>query len=72
MDTEFINIRQLLLPVLMQTKYNELILTHNLPGVILPTYRYEHIYGKGPYSILPVVAFYDDSIDKYATRTEVH
>ena len=42
-DTDIINIRQLLLPVLMKTKYDELTLTHNLSGVILPTERYEHI-----------------------------
>ena len=41
--TGIINIRQLLLPVLMKTKYDELTLTHNLSGVILPTERYEHI-----------------------------
>ena len=29
-DTNIMDIRQLLLPVLMQTKYNELTLTHNL------------------------------------------
>ena len=33
-DTEIIDIRQLLFPVLMEPKYNELTLTHNLSGVI--------------------------------------
>ena len=42
-DTEIINIRQLLLPILMKIKYDEMTLTHNLSGVILPTERYEHI-----------------------------
>ena len=46
-DTDIINIRQLLLPVLMKTKYEKLTLTHNLSGVILPTKRYEHIYSNG-------------------------
>ena len=46
-DTDIINIRQLLLPVLMNTKYEKLTLTHNLSGVILPTGRYEHIYSNG-------------------------
>ena len=69
---DIINIRQLLLPVLMKTKYDEIILTHNLLGVILPTERYEYIYLKGAYSILPVITLYDDTIDRYATRTEVH
>ena len=40
-DNDIINIRQLLLPVLMKTKYEELTLTHNLSGVILPTERCE-------------------------------
>ena len=35
-DNEIINIRQKLLPVLMKTKYDELTLTHNLSGVIIP------------------------------------
>ena len=72
MDTDIINIRQLLLSVLMKTKYYELTLTYNLSGVILLTERYKHIYLKGVYSILPVIALYDDTIDKDATRTEVH
>ena len=37
MDTDIIDIRQLLLPVLMKTKYDELTLTHNLSGAILLT-----------------------------------
>ena len=56
----------------MKTKYNELTLTHNLSGVILPTDRYKHIYLKGAYSILPVIALYNDTIDRDATRTEFH
>ena len=48
-DNDIINIRQLLLPVLMTTKYNELTLTHNLAGVILPTERYKEVYSNGPY-----------------------
>ena len=56
----------------MKTKYDELTLTHNLSGVILPTEHYEHIYKKGAYLIPPVIALYDDTIDKDATRTGVH
>ena len=56
----------------MKTKYDELTLTHNLSGVILPTYRYKHIYSKGAYSIPPVIILYDDPINRDATRTEVH
>ena len=56
----------------MRTKYDELALTHNLSGVILPTDRYEHIYSKGKYSIPPVISLYYDTIYRYATRTEVH
>ena len=66
-DNYLIKIRQLLLPVLMKTKYNELTLTHNLSGVILPSERYEQIYKKGAYLIPPVIALYDDTIDKDAT-----
>ena len=55
----------------MKTNYDELILTHNLSGVILPTKRYEHIYSNGDYIIPPVIALYYDTIDKEATRTEV-
>ena len=36
-----IKIRQLLVPVLMKTKYDELTLTHNISGVILPSESYE-------------------------------
>ena len=70
-DNDIIKIRQLLLPVLMKMKYDELTLTHDLSGVILPIERYEHIYNKGAYFILPVIVLYDDTIDKDATRTEV-
>ena len=72
MDNNLIDIRQLILPVLMKTKYDELTLMHNLSGVILPSERYEQIYKKGAYLIPPIIALYDDMIDKYATRTEVH
>ena len=71
-DKNLIDIRQLLLPVLMKTKYNELTLTHNLSGFIPPSERYEQIYKKGAYIIPPVIALYDDTIDKDATRTEFH
>ena len=71
-DNDLIEIRQLLLPVLMKTKNDELTLTHNLSGVILPSERYEQIYKKGAYLISPVIAIYDDTTDKDATRTEVH
>ena len=71
-DNNLIEIRQLLLPVLMNTKYDELTLTHNLSGVILPSERYEQIYKKGAYIIPPIIALYNDTIDKDATRTEVH
>ena len=69
-DNDIIKIRQQLLPVLMKTKYDNLTLTHNLSGVVLPTERYEHIYNKGGYLIPPAIALYDDTIDKDATRTE--
>ena len=62
-DTNIINIRQLLLPVLMKTRYNELTLTHNLSGVMLSTDRYKHIYSKGVYSILLVIALYKFCVD---------
>ena len=72
MDTDIIKIRQLLLPVLMKTKYDELTLTQNLLGVILPSKRNEHIYSNGAYLIPPVIAFYNDTIDKDAARIELH
>ena len=71
-DTNIINTKQLLFPVLIKTKYNELNLTHNLSGVILPTERCKHIYSKGAYLILPVIALYYDIIDRNVTRKEVH
>ena len=71
-DNDLIEIRQLLVPVLMKTKYNELTLTHNLSGFILPSERYQQIYKKGAYLIPPIIALYDETIDKDATRTEVH
>ena len=40
-DNDIIKIRQLLVPVLMKTKYDELNLTQNLSGVILPSKRYQ-------------------------------
>ena len=42
-DNNLIDIRQLLVPVLMKSKYNELTLEHNLLGVILSAKRYEQI-----------------------------
>ena len=42
-DNDLIKIRKLLVPVLINTKYNELTLTHNLWGVILPSKIYEQI-----------------------------
>ena len=71
-DNDLIEIRQLLLLVLMMTKYDKLTLTHNLLGVILPSECYEQIYKKGAYLIPPVIALYDDTINKDATRTEFH
>ena len=71
-DTDIIDIRQLLLPVLMKTKYDKLALTHNLYGFILPTHRYVHINSKGAYSLLLVITLYDDTIDRDATIAEVH
>ena len=38
-DNDLIDIRQLLVPVLMNTKCDELTLTHNLSGVIIPSDR---------------------------------
>ena len=71
-DNDIIYIRQLLPTVLMRIKYDELTLTHNLSRVILPSERYEQIYKKGAYFIPPVIALYDDTIDKESIRTEVH
>ena len=71
-DNDLIEIRQLLPPVLMKTNYDELMLTHNLSGVILPSERYKQIYNKGGYLIPPVISLYDDTIDKNATITEFH
>ena len=56
----------------MKTNYDGLTLTHNLSGGILPSERYEQIYKKGTDLIPPVIALYDDTIDKDTTRTEVH
>ena len=56
----------------MTKKYDKLKLTHNLLGVILPSERYKELYSNGAYVILTVIALYDDAIDIYATRTEVH
>ena len=54
-DNYLIEICQLLLPVLMNTKYDELTLTHNLSGDIIPSKRYKYIYKKGAYLITPVI-----------------
>ena len=70
-DNDIINIRQLLLPLLMAMNYEELTLTHNLSGVILPSKRYKEVYSNGAYKILSVIALYDDAIGINATRTEV-
>ena len=56
----------------MKKNYDELTLTHNISGAILPSKRYGHIYKKGTYLIPPVTALYDETIDKNTTRTEVH
>ena len=56
----------------MKTKYDELTLTHNLPGVILPAERYEQIYKNGDYVIHPVIPLYDDTFYKDATRLEIN
>ena len=71
-DNNLIKIRQLLLLVLMKTKYDELTLTNKLSGVILPSESYKQIYKKGADLLPPVITLYDDTIDKDATRTEVH
>ena len=71
-DNDLIETCQLLVPVLMKTKYDELTLTHNLSGVILPYERYQQIYKKGAYLIPPIITLYYETIDKDATRTEVH
>ena len=52
-NNDLIEIRQLLVPVLMKTTYDELTLQHNLVGVILPTERYEQIYKNGAYANSP-------------------
>ena len=71
-DNDLIEIRQLLLTILIKTKYDELTLPHNLLGVILTSERYNHIHKKGAYLIPPVITLYDGMIDKDTTRTEVH
>ena len=45
----------------MRTKYDELTLTHNLSGVILPSDSYEQIYSKGAYLIPPGISLYNDT-----------
>ena len=71
-DIDIINIRQLLFPLLIKTKYDELTLTYNLSRVILLTERYKHIYLKGMYSIPLAIALYDATTDRDTMRTEVH
>ena len=56
----------------MKTKYDELTLTHNLSGVIIPSECYEQNYKKGDYLIPPVIALYGETMKKDATRIEVH
>ena len=71
-DNDLIEIQQLLVPVLMKKKYDELTLTYNLLGVILTSERYEQIHKKGAYLIPPVIALYNETIDKDATRLEIN
>ena len=71
-DNDIIKIHQLILPVLMRTKYDELTLTYNILGFIIPYKRHDQIYKKGAYLIPPVIALYDDTIDKDATGTEFY
>ena len=47
-DNDLIEFCQLLVPVLMKTKYDDLTLTHNLSVVIIPSKRYQQIYKMGP------------------------
>ena len=54
----------------MKTKYDELTLTQNLSGVILPSECYEQIYKKGDYLIPPAITLYGDTIDKDVTIIE--
>ena len=67
-DNYLIDIRQLLVPVLTKTTYDELMLKHNISGVILPAERYEQIYKNGAYVTPPIIPLYDENIDKDATR----
>ena len=71
-DTDIIDIQQLLIPVLIKIKYEELTLTQNLSGVILLTERYEHIFSNRAYLFLPVITLYYNTIAKNVTRNEVH
>ena len=54
----------------MTMKYDELTLTHNLSGVILPTEGYKELYSNKAYKIPSVIAVYDDATDINATRTK--
>ena len=71
-DNDLIEIRQLLVPVLMRTKYNKLTLTRNISGVILPSDCYQHIYKKGAYLIPPVINLYNETIEEDSTIIEIH
>ena len=71
-DHNLIEIRQLLVPVLMKTTYDELTLENNILGFILSAERYEQIYKNGAYVIPPVITLYDDNIDIDATRQEIN
>ena len=71
-ENDLIKIRQLLVPVLMKTTYDELTPTHILSVVILPSERYEQIYKNRAYVTPPVIPLYDDNIDKDATRLEIN
>ena len=68
-ENDIIEIRQLLIPVLMKTKYDKLTLIHNLLGVNLPSERYQQIYKKGAYLIPSIISLYDETIDEDATIT---
>ena len=69
---DIFNIRQLLVPIFMSTKYDELKNENNLSGVILPQIRYENMYGVGQFTIPLLVSLYDILIVTDATSTEVH
>ena len=71
-DNYLIEIRQLFVPVLMKTTYDESTLEHNILRVILPAERYEQIYKNGAYVIPPFIPLYNDNIDKDVTSLEIN